>query len=90
MKSSANVGCITCFFLLFLLVFTQPAYGYIDPGTGSFMIQILIGTAMGSLLAIKIFWRQIKQFMSKLFGRKRAEAKAPGRSEDQDETKEPE
>ena len=82
MKSSVNVGCVTCFFLLFMLVFTQPAYGYLDPGTGSFMIQILIGTAMGSLLAIKMFWRQIRQFMSRLFGRKRAEDEAPDRSED--------
>ena len=59
------------FHLLVLLVFARPALGYIDPGTGSLVIQVLLGTALGTLVAIKIFWRQIKTFVVGLFVRKR-------------------
>jgi len=41
--------------------------GYIDPGTGSFIIQILIAGLCGGLLAIKLFWNNIKSVFSKLF-----------------------
>jgi hypothetical protein len=33
--------------------------GYIDPGSGSFIVQLVIAALAGSALAIKVFWRQI-------------------------------
>lgn len=38
---------------------------YIDPGSGSFIIQILIGAAAGAGLAIATFWRRIKAFFTR-------------------------
>jgi len=32
---------------------------YLDPGTGSFLIQLLIGGAVGIGIAVKVFWAQI-------------------------------
>ncbi|MBN1309984.1 MAG: hypothetical protein JXB30_01105 [Anaerolineae bacterium] len=32
---------------------------YLDPGSGSFIVQILIASLLGSALMIKAFWRQI-------------------------------
>ena len=32
---------------------------YLDPGTGSLLIQLLIGGALGIGLAIRIFWKNI-------------------------------
>jgi hypothetical protein len=32
---------------------------YLDPGSGSFIVQILVATLLGSALMIKAFWRQI-------------------------------
>ena len=79
MKSLRNSVFVALFSVVWLLTMTCPAYGYveghpicgyIDPGTGSFMIQVLIGTALGSLFALKMFWRQITGFVGRLFGRK--------------------
>ena len=42
---------------------------YLDPGTGSIIIQVVIGSAVGALFAIKIFWNRIKTFFKKLFSR---------------------
>jgi hypothetical protein len=38
---------------------------YIDPGTGSIIIQILIGVLAGVLVALKIFWIKIRNFFKK-------------------------
>jgi hypothetical protein len=39
---------------------------YIDPGSGSFLIQVLVATVLGAGLLIRAFWSQISAF----FGRK--------------------
>ena len=40
---------------------------YIDPGTGSLIIQVLIGVVAGATVAAKIYWSRIKHFFMKLF-----------------------
>ena len=41
---------------------------YLDLGTGSLIVQILIGTFVGGIFAVKIFWGKIKTtFMNLLF-----------------------
>ena len=44
---------------------TVPAY--IDPGTGSLMIQVLIGVLAGSAVAVKIYWTRVKGFFRNVF-----------------------
>ena len=39
---------------------------YIDPGTGSFVIQVIIGVLFGVLYALKLFWGNILRFFKKL------------------------
>lgn len=36
---------------------------YLDPGTGSFILQVLVGGAFGSMLVLKHFWRQVKHVL---------------------------
>ncbi len=64
--------------VLLTLVFSDvaEAYGgifqaYIDPGTGSLIIQILLAALVGAGFATKIFWTKIKSFFSKVFDKKR-------------------
>jgi hypothetical protein len=35
------------------------AIGYIDPGSGSFIFQILIAIGLGSVLSIKLWWARL-------------------------------
>lgn len=37
---------------------------YLDPGSGSYLIQILIAALLGGGFAIKAFWKQISAFFS--------------------------
>ena len=45
---------------LVLVLLPSPALAYIDPGTGSFVIQGIIAVVVGAGLAIKMFWHRIK------------------------------
>lgn len=41
---------------------------YIDPGSGSFLMQMLIAGLLGFVYAIKLYWFKIKEFFFKIFG----------------------
>jgi hypothetical protein len=60
------------------LRFLPKFHAYIDPGTGSFILQLLLGFLFGGLLAIKLFWTSIKRFFGKLLFRKRDTGKDEG------------
>ena len=47
------------------LLLPSTAQAYIDPGTGSFVLQALVAAAMGTLIAVKIYWARIKSFFSR-------------------------
>ena len=36
---------------------------YIDPGTGSIVLQALIATVVGAGIAVKLFWHRILKFL---------------------------
>jgi len=44
---------------------------YLDPGTGSMLIQIVLAALLGAGVAIRIFWRNIKAFFT---GKKASDA----------------
>jgi hypothetical protein len=54
---------------LWFFVVTQPAAAYLDPGTGSMIIQLLVAGILGALFAIKTFWRQLCAFVKRIFKR---------------------
>ena len=39
--------------LAFIFVLCFPAYAYLDPGAGSYFLQIIIATLLGAMYAIK-------------------------------------
>ena len=44
-------------------------FAYIDPGTGSVIIQMIIGGLVGTGIAVKVFWYRIKSALSPSFKR---------------------
>jgi hypothetical protein len=38
------------------------ANAYIDPGSGSYIFQVIIGVALGAGVAVKMFWHRITSF----------------------------
>ncbi len=46
-----------------LSIFTN-THPYLDPGSGSFIIQILIAALLSAGVFVKIYWRKIKSFVT--------------------------
>ena len=57
-------------FVFFCCIFPQNVYAYLDAGTGAYVIQILVAIFVGGVVALKLFWGNIKILFKKLFTKK--------------------
>ena len=48
-----------------LISYTSPAYAYLDPGTGSMLVQGLIGGVAVVMSFLSIYWQKVKAFFGK-------------------------
>ncbi len=55
------------------LCFPVQAYAYLDPGTGSYMLQMLVATLLGALYALKIYWSRLKAFIRNFYSKDKKE-----------------
>ena len=51
----------------------KPVYAYIDPGTGSLVIQAALAAVLTVGATVKVFWHQIKEKYRKLFNKNEQE-----------------
>jgi len=65
MRRSVCLTNAMIFVTILLLASTGTAYAYVDPGTGSYVIQLLIAGLAGIAFAIKIYWGRIKGLFSR-------------------------
>lgn len=42
---------------------------YLDPGSGSFLLQLLIAAILGGLIAIRAYWGRLISFIRRIFSR---------------------
>ncbi len=63
-----RIACLMV--VVFVLVMPGSAMAYLDPGTGSYVLQMLVAAFLGSMFALKIFWGQVKEFLARLFSKK--------------------
>jgi hypothetical protein len=52
-----------------LLLSPTSAFAYLDPGTGSYVIQMIIAGLLGAAFAIKMYWMRIKRFLVGIFSK---------------------
>ena len=52
-----------------LALWTVPAYAYLDPTTGSILLQGLLAGIAGAMVVGRLFWTRVKAFFRKLTGR---------------------
>ena len=55
------------------LLLPDSAHAYIDPGTGSMLVQAAIAAVAAASVSIGIFRRRLRSFFGRLFGRKKDE-----------------
>jgi hypothetical protein len=77
-KVSLFVLAVLSFWLLVL----PAANAYVDPGTGSYIFQVVIGVFLGAAVALKVFWRRIWGFVTRKPAGTTASPPAPREQED--------
>ncbi len=46
---------------------------YLDPGSGSFFLQLLLATLMGALFLVGAYWKRVKSFVRNIFSKRQEE-----------------
>jgi hypothetical protein len=72
MNCLARSAYLCALALLLAGISTSTAHAYLDPGTGSMILQLLLGGVAGLLLAGKLYWQKLVTAL----GFKREPAKA--------------
>lgn len=42
---------------------------YVDPGTGSYLIQMLIAAILGGMFALKMYWKKLTHLITSKFSK---------------------
>ena len=58
------------FYFIIMMLFTSNAYAYLDPGTGSIILQAILGFVAAAIASISLYWTKFKLFMIRLFKKK--------------------
>jgi hypothetical protein len=59
------MNAISMLLLVGVLVaaFERPAHAYLDPGSGSMLMQLLLGGVAGVAVIVKLYWRGLLSFL---------------------------
>jgi hypothetical protein len=61
------ISALACFCI------SPPVHAYLDPGTGSYVFQLLLASIVGLAFIVRVFWSRIKASVSRLFSRSKGE-----------------
>ena len=48
--------------MMLVIALPSAAWAYLDPGTGSAVIQMVVASVMGGLFILKVYWRKVVAF----------------------------
>jgi hypothetical protein len=52
--------------VIFYFGLGRPTYAYIDPGSGSYFLQLLIAGLLAGMYSLKIYWGKIRSFLGRI------------------------
>jgi len=53
--------------IIIFFTLTNSANAYLDPGTGSIILQAILGFIAASLATLSFYWGKVKLFLNKIF-----------------------
>lgn len=61
---------VVAMFLIAAALSPAAAHAYLDPGTGSLLLQALVAGLLAAVMTVRIYFQRLKSFVRRLFGRK--------------------
>ena len=62
---------------VWILILPGTAWAYIDPGTGSYLFQLVIAGGLAALYTLRRYWQNVKTMLAGVLGRKRESTADP-------------
>ena len=59
--------------VLYIILLPSNAYAYLDPGTGSIILQAILGFIAAAIASISVYWTKFKMLINKIFKKKKEE-----------------
>ena len=59
MRNLASLGFLLTLTAMLVGASPSTAHAYLDPGTGSIILQVLLGGVAGLTLACKLYWQKL-------------------------------
>ena len=60
-RDTASASFVALLVLSLVLANTRPASAYIDPGSGSMLVQLLLGGFAGLAVIVKLYWGRLTE-----------------------------
>ena len=57
-----------------IILYSKDAYAYIDPGTRSMIMQLLVGVFLALGITSKFWWRPLKRLVLRLLGKQNGQS----------------
>jgi hypothetical protein len=48
--------------IFIILLFPSLGHAYLDPGSGSYFFQIIMGALLGAMYVLKLYWLKIRDY----------------------------
>ena len=58
---------VAIYVLIYLISTASKAHAYLDPGTGSIILQAILGFIAAAAATISVYWDKFKSFISGIF-----------------------
>jgi hypothetical protein len=55
------------YIFIFYFIFISKSYAYLDPGTGSIILQAILAFIAGAAATVSLWWGNLKMFFKKVF-----------------------
>ena len=55
------------YIFIFYFIFISKSYAYLDPGTGSIILQAILAFIAGAAATVSLWWGNLKIFIKKIF-----------------------
>ena len=59
MEKTKKIIKLSLFLFLFFGFVPKDVYAYLDPGSGSYILQILVAAFLGASFTLKLYWKKI-------------------------------
>ena len=71
MRYRSSPGGLAAGVGLLALLVASPARAYVDPGSGSFLLQLLAAGFLSALVTLRLYWRRLRAWGRSLGQRRR-------------------